>query len=139
MLRIRSIFNPWIRDKFFFQIPDLGSPIHISESLETIFWVKNLHFFVYVARIVFYLIQNHRICDVCEIHGTKKVTKLFVPPLLLLLDSGSEKDQDSRSEKNQVSGFLNKIGSATLKKVRRISPPIRLQDMKTMASSSLYL
>jgi hypothetical protein len=50
---IRCLFDPWIRDPGWakHQDPDPGSetgmnnPDHISESLETIFWVKILKFF----------------------------------------------------------------------------------------------
>jgi hypothetical protein len=50
---IRCLFDPWIRDPGWVksQVPDpgFGSELnnldHISESLETIFWVKILKFF----------------------------------------------------------------------------------------------
>ncbi len=44
---VRGLFDPWIRDPGWVknQDPDLGSgmniPVHISKSLETIFWIKN--------------------------------------------------------------------------------------------------
>ncbi len=41
-IRIRCLFDPWIRDGF--KNPDPGSG-HFSERLETVFWVKILKFF----------------------------------------------------------------------------------------------
>jgi hypothetical protein len=48
---IRCLFDPWIRDPGWVknQDPDPGSrmniPNHISETLETVFWIKILKFF----------------------------------------------------------------------------------------------
>jgi hypothetical protein len=50
---IRCLFDPWIRDPGCVKSQDLDpgygsgmeNPDHISESLETIFWVKILKFF----------------------------------------------------------------------------------------------
>jgi hypothetical protein len=46
---IRRLFDPWIRDPVCVKYPGSGSgmnnPDHISESLDTIFWVKILKFF----------------------------------------------------------------------------------------------
>jgi hypothetical protein len=50
-IRIRGLFDPWIRDPGWvkYQDPGYGSGMnnkdHISESLETMFWVKILEFF----------------------------------------------------------------------------------------------
>jgi hypothetical protein len=48
---IWCLFDPWIRDQGWVKNPDPGSgsgmnsPDHISQSLETIFWVKIFEFF----------------------------------------------------------------------------------------------
>ncbi len=50
---LRILFDPWIRDPGWVKIririrdpdPELSNPDHISESLETIFWVKILELF----------------------------------------------------------------------------------------------
>ncbi len=50
-IRIRGLFDPWIRDPGWvtYQDPGYGSGMnnqdHISECLETFFWVKILKFF----------------------------------------------------------------------------------------------
>ena len=46
-IRIRCLFDPWIRDPGWVKNPDPGmnNPDHIFESVETIFWVKILRFF----------------------------------------------------------------------------------------------
>jgi hypothetical protein len=38
-------FDPWIRDPGWVKNQGMKIPNHISESLETIFWVKILKFF----------------------------------------------------------------------------------------------
>jgi hypothetical protein len=58
---IRCLFDPWIRDPGWVknQNPDPGSglniPDHISESLETNFWVKKLKFFLADTRFGIFL------------------------------------------------------------------------------------
>jgi hypothetical protein len=48
-IRIRGLFDPWIRDPGWVKKSGsrfgMNNPDHISESLETIFWVKILKFF----------------------------------------------------------------------------------------------
>jgi hypothetical protein len=46
-VRIRCLFDPWIRDPGWLNKSGSGmnNPDHISETVETIFWVKILKFF----------------------------------------------------------------------------------------------
>jgi hypothetical protein len=45
--RIRCLFEPWIRDPGWVKIR-IRIQDHISESLETIFWVKTLKFLMWI-------------------------------------------------------------------------------------------
>jgi hypothetical protein len=70
---------------FFFRIPDIGSEIHIFESLVTIYWVKSIMILGELPQIfVLYLFKNKIIFNLVMIFvATKKVGKQHIFFLLL--------------------------------------------------------
>jgi hypothetical protein len=82
MLRIRA----WIRDpNSFFRIPDLGSQIHIFESLVTICWVKSAMILGELLQIfVIYLFKNKIIFNLVIFYSwpqRRYDNNFFLPPL----------------------------------------------------------
>jgi hypothetical protein len=76
----------------FYRIPDLGSPTHISESLGTIFWVKELKILCQLAKffsIPVHCVQKSNNFNFVKFVATKKVRQQIFPPSSVVVVVGS--------------------------------------------------